>query len=304
MTRQVFVFPSGPLFKLPVNISTQLVHHRQIEFPIVIPLPTYHRVIAVPVRPACPESGDAVSIHAQFAAKASEYLALLVPSISWSKSETEKRKLHIWTAPCATASGLATTHRNPFAAAQMLAGTILWQSSLIDGGCMKVSALALRIATIPLLVISNHGQAREIAVLSYQEMLAKSDLVVIADPISKTADTKEESFLPGIWMQESNGRHSTIKSIGVETVFSVSAVLKGDESLKRFTLHHYRKAEVINATNEPYLVHFDPSDISKRSSYLLFLVHEPDGRYAPIGGQTDPGMKAIGAIPFELHQTH
>jgi hypothetical protein len=38
-------------------------------------------------------------------------------------------------------------------------------------------------------------------VLSYQEMLEKSDLVVIATPKSKTTDTKEQAFLPGIWLQ-------------------------------------------------------------------------------------------------------
>jgi hypothetical protein len=102
-------------------------------------------------------------------------------------------------------------------------------------------------------------------------------------------------------MQESNGKQSRIKSIGVETVFAVSAVLKGDSTLKQFTLHHYREAKVSRTLDGPSLVRFDPSDISKRSSYLLFLVREPDGRFASIGGQTDPGMKAISPIPFELH---
>jgi hypothetical protein len=132
-------------------------------------------------------------------------------------------------------------------------------------------------------------------------MLAKSDLVVIANPTSKTADTSEESSLPGIWMQESDGKQSRIKSIGVETVFAVSAFLKGDLTLKQFTLHHYREAQVSRGLDGPSLVSFDPSDMSKRSSYLLFLVREPDGRFAPIGSQTDPGMKAISPIPFELH---
>jgi hypothetical protein len=45
------------------------------------------------------------------------------------------------------------------------------------------------------------------------------------------------------------------------------------------------------------LVFFDPADISKRSSYLLFLVRERDGRYAPTGGQTDPGHKAVLKVP-------
>jgi hypothetical protein len=166
---------------------------------------------------------------------------------------------------------------------------------------VNVFRFVLKAATILLLVMPNQSPARKTLVPSYQEMLAKSDLVVIANPTSKTADTSEESFLSNIWMQETGGKQSRIKSIGVETVFAVSAVLKGDSTLRQFTLHHYREAQVSRALNGPYLVRFDPSDISKRSSYLLFLVREPDGRFAPIGGQTDPGTKAISPVPFELH---
>lgn len=167
---------------------------------------------------------------------------------------------------------------------------------------MRGSRFVLRIATILLLVICNQAQARLVSLLSYQEMLAKSDLVVIADPISKTTDTKEMSFLPGIWQQEKDGKQNRLKSISVETMFSVSAVLKGDASLKRFTLHHYREAaqSALPEMNGPILVYFDPSDPSKRQSFLLFLVREQDGRFAPVGGQTDPGLKAISPIPFDV----
>ena len=166
---------------------------------------------------------------------------------------------------------------------------------------MKGFRFVLKIATILLFVVSDQAEARPVSVVSYQEMLVKSDLVVIADPISETTDTKEEAFLPGIWVQEKDGKQSRIKSVGVETVFAVSAVLKGDAGLKRFTLHHYREAQSRAEGNGPVLLRFDPSDVSKRSSYLLFLVRERDGRFAPIGGQTDPGMKAISPIPFEFH---
>jgi len=102
-------------------------------------------------------------------------------------------------------------------------------------------------------------------------------------------------------MQEKDGKQSAIKSIGVETVFAVSAVLKGDATVKQFTLHHYREAKPSIASDGPSLVRFDPSDMKARSSYLLFLVRESDGRFAPVGGQTDPGMKSISPIPLELH---
>jgi hypothetical protein len=53
--------------------------------------------------------------------------------------------------------------------------------------------------------------------------------------------------------------------------------------------------------NGPSLVSFDPSDMKQRSSYLLFLIREPDGRFAPTGGQTDPGFKAVTSMPMELN---
>jgi hypothetical protein len=154
-------------------------------------------------------------------------------------------------------------------------------------------------ATILFSAMPNQSQAREILVLSYQEMLEKSDFVVIATPESKTIDTNEQAFLPGIFFQDRYGKESKVKSIGVETIFVVSTVLKGDATVKRFMLHHYREAQIMPVVDGAILVSFDPSDISKRSSYLLFLVREPDGRFAPVGGQTDPGLKAISRLPFE-----
>ena len=128
--------------------------------------------------------------------------------------------------------------------------------------------------------------------------------MVIATPKSKTTDTKEQAFLPGIWQQDNNGRQSRVESIGVETVFAVSAVLKGDKATKQFTLHHYREAKGGLFLDGPALVSFDPSDMRKRSCFLLFLVREPDGRYAPTGGQTDPGYKAINSLTFESNHAH
>lgn len=63
---------------------------------------------------------------------------------------------------------------------------------------MNVLKLALNTAAILMLVAPYQAGARITLALSYQEMLSKSDLVVIATPISRTADTEEESFLPGI----------------------------------------------------------------------------------------------------------
>jgi hypothetical protein len=147
----------------------------------------------------------------------------------------------------------------------------------------------------------NRTQARLMTVFSYQEMFEKSDLVVIATPKDKTTDTSEQAFLPNISVQDTDGKISEVKSIGVETVFAVAATFKGDKATKQFTLHHYRGAQAGAGVsgNGPSLVFFDPSDTSQLNSYLLFLVREPDGRFAPTGGQTDPGYKAISRLPLE-----
>ncbi|HXB71751.1 MAG TPA: hypothetical protein VNY05_26175 [Candidatus Acidoferrales bacterium] len=131
-------------------------------------------------------------------------------------------------------------------------------------------------------------------VLSYQQLLDRSDLAVIATPTTRTKDTTESSHLPGIFRQDATGVQSQISSIGVETAFKVSTVLKGERNIQAFVLHHYREAvPEVTGDGAAFLLIFDPGDISKRSSYLLFLVREPDGRYAPTGGQTDPGFKAV-----------
>jgi hypothetical protein len=157
-------------------------------------------------------------------------------------------------------------------------------------------AIAIACLTVPL------SKARITPYISYQDLLYRSDLVVIAAPTSKTADTEEKSFLPNIFRYGPGGPQSKIESIGVETPFKVSAILKGDKSIRAFVLHHYREAFPPAAEADgPFLVFFDPADMSRRSSYLLFLVREPDGRYAPTADQTDPGYKAISNLPMELN---
>jgi hypothetical protein len=166
---------------------------------------------------------------------------------------------------------------------------------------MNVVRLVVIAAAMLFCATVNESQARLIEVLNYQQLLEKSDLVVIATPKTKTIDTKEQAFFENVVQQDENGKQRKVKSIGVETVFAVSAVLKGDKTTKRFTLHHFREAQSGPSMGGPVLVFFDPSDMSKLSSYLLFLVREPDGRFAPTGGQTDPGYKAINPLPLELN---
>jgi hypothetical protein len=127
--------------------------------------------------------------------------------------------------------------------------------------------------------------ARGVRIWPYQELLDKSDLVVLATPTA-TNDTKEHIELPGF-----AGQHV----IGVETRFAVSAVLKGDKALRDFVFHHYRTpdgANVPNVPNGPAFVSFDPAEKPTfvQRTFILFLLREADGRYAPVVGQTDPGL--------------
>ena len=84
----------------------------------------------------------------------------------------------------------------------------------------------LVLATALLLSLTGIVAGRAVRIWPYQELLEKSDLVVIATPTA-TNDTKEHINLPDFVGQP---------VIGVETRFDVAAVLKGDKSLKGFFL--------------------------------------------------------------------
>jgi len=142
-----------------------------------------------------------------------------------------------------------------------------------------MKTLAPAIALI--LFLPSTSDARLIETYTYQELVTASDLVVIATP-KATADTKEEANLPGM---------NWLRVTGVETRFTLLTTLKGDEKLKDITLHHYRVTKTdMKIENRPHLVAFDPA---ARQTYLLFLTRQPDGRYAPAGGQTDPASHSI-----------
>jgi hypothetical protein len=54
-----------------------------------------------------------------------------------------------------------------------------------------------------------------------------------------------------------------IHVVGTNTDFETRLVLKGDKTVKRFTLHHYKldsRLEPLPIIDEPRLVSFDPKD--------------------------------------------
>jgi hypothetical protein len=136
-----------------------------------------------------------------------------------------------------------------------------------------------------LLCLSRSLEARLERHWTYQEMYAKSDLVAIADVVS-TKDTTERTTLP---------HFASIVLVGVVTEFKISVKFKGPKDLRTFKLHHYRyqsNADEASVSDTPFLVKIDPA-----ASYLLFLVKQPDGNYAPVTGQTDPAVLSV----LDLH---
>ena len=147
------------------------------------------------------------------------------------------------------------------------------------------SVRAFFLAIGVLLFLTGTVGARAVRIWPYQELLEKSDLVVIATAVANS-DTTEHIDLPGFV-----GEHV----IGVDTKFVISAVLKGDRSQTNIVLHHYRTSDGTNiphVPNRPSFVSFAPPERPTLvpQAYILFLVRETKGRYAPVVGQTDPGL--------------
>jgi hypothetical protein len=140
------------------------------------------------------------------------------------------------------------------------------------------------------IVIPLAASGRLVPAITYQQMYDRADLVAIGRPIS-TEDTAERGRLPG--------GPTSWEVVGLSTEISISLVLKGDKSLNRFTLHHYRQADPGQELMDgPNFVTF-----SKKGSkaFLLFLKREPDGRYAPVSGQEDPALFAITELNGKAH---
>ena len=123
--------------------------------------------------------------------------------------------------------------------------------------------------------------ARLMSCPSYEVLDKKSDIIVVATPVS-TKDTDEKTILPYI--------SPDIHVVGLSSEFETVVVLKGDKSLKKLVVHHYRlENQNQRMGNAPWLASFNPKESTR---YLLFLQREPDGRYAPFD-QVDPAWTSI-----------
>ena len=127
--------------------------------------------------------------------------------------------------------------------------------------------------------------ARIVHTWTYQEMFDKADLVVIAAWVS-TKETGDRSILKDI--------DPPLEGIGADSEFQSRLILKGSKEIKKFRLHHYKLKDGENIANGPRLIRIEPRT---HPTFLLFLIREKSGSYAPVTGQTDPAGFSVLELP-------
>jgi hypothetical protein len=150
------------------------------------------------------------------------------------------------------------------------------------------------IASVALALLVSHTFSYTITPWSYKDLFANSDFVVVASPLTRPRDTNERITLQTV------GPPKPV--VGVNTEFKTLLVLKGSKR-QRFVLHHYRAARKPDPNKViiggPPLLDFEgPND----ARYLLFLVREADGRFAPVNGQQDANgisVQQLGGITVD-----
>lgn len=119
---------------------------------------------------------------------------------------------------------------------------------------------------------------------SFREMFDRADFVVIARVVA-SRDKGQLTTLPNF--------DPALKVIEVLTEFESLLLVKGAKDTVKFELRHYRyqsEEEEFAAANNPQLIKINPGE---QPAFLLFLVKERDGKYAPFGGQIDPAAMSV-----------
>jgi hypothetical protein len=147
------------------------------------------------------------------------------------------------------------------------------------------------IASVTFALLVAHVFGYTLTPWSYKELFAKSDFVVIASPLTRPRDTNERMSFPV---------SPPMPVIGVSTEFKTLLVLKGSKR-QRFILHHYREAR--KADPNKVIIGGPPlPDFASDKRYLLFLVREADGRFAPVSEQRDASgisVQELGGITVD-----
>ena len=174
---------------------------------------------------------------------------------------------------------------------------------------MTVWELTRLVALMGLVVgsLAPRVEARTYRVWSDAELMAKADVVVMADPIS-SKDVVETPPNQKEWQKDWQG---------VETTFAVEVILKGDigravpvrsprdqelNPAPTIVLHHYRYADTKGLiVNGFRFARFD----EKKHKVLLYLKKTPTGSYEPVTGQGDAvdSVRVISKYPEYGHRT-
>jgi hypothetical protein len=151
----------------------------------------------------------------------------------------------------------------------------------------------LRFTLFALLAVVCVSPARPVRAWTYKDLVAESDVVVIATPTG-TRD-KEKTVFPDMYRIDKDGQRVKLPALGVETTFEPLAFLKGEDKGKTFTLYHLRETEP-SVPNGPVVASFPLKGVKR---YLLFLKRGRDGRYTSVTGQVDSatGVKELGSHP-------
>src|SRR5262245_6801490 len=99
----------------------------------------------------------------------------------------------------------------------------------------------LRFTLFALLTVVCVSPARPARAWTYKDLVAESDVVVIATPTG-TRD-KEKTVFPDLYQIDKEGQRVKVPAMGVETTFEPLAFLKGEDKGKTFTLYHLRETE-------------------------------------------------------------
>ena len=140
-----------------------------------------------------------------------------------------------------------------------------------------ITLLCLALAAGPL-----PAGARAIRLWSRADLLAAADLAVIGTPVSDR-DLAETNSLG--W---SSTAAFQSRFRGVETTIHITDVLKGNPANDRLVLHHYRyELSWGSPPNGPELASLEPNGTNL---WVLFLVKDATGQYAPVTGQGDAAL--------------
>jgi hypothetical protein len=146
--------------------------------------------------------------------------------------------------------------------------------------------------------------ARPLVRLSYEDLLGRSDVVVVGR-VQKTADDEKRRVDDALQSQRDN-------VIPVLSTIRVEAVMKGRDVETTINIAHWRFKDGIVVNNGPRLVKFmirgektgvslsgRPVYAEEPPSYLLFLKKSPEGLFIPVTGQFDPDDSVRRLAPAE-----